>query len=93
MKVGGHFRISERAPPYSAPTVTTVERLDQGLLRVGSQAYIKQPGQRRAVWTVDALEPDRRFVWSTTTSGTRMVATHLVEPIPGGSRNSLHVEL
>jgi hypothetical protein len=79
--------------PQLTPTVTTVERLDQGPLRVGSQAYIKQPGQRRAVWTVDALEPDRRFVWSTTTSGIRMLATHLVEPIPSGSRSSLQVEL
>jgi hypothetical protein len=79
--------------PQLTPTVTTVNRLDHGPLRVGSQARLKQPAQRPAVWTVDALEPDQRFVWSTTTSGMRMVATHVVEPTAKGSRNSLYLDL
>jgi Polyketide cyclase / dehydrase and lipid transport len=79
--------------PTLTPTVTSVTRLDEGPLRAGSQALIKQPGQRATVWTVDTVEPDHRFVWSATTTGLRMVATHLVDPIPSGARNLLRIEL
>jgi uncharacterized membrane protein len=79
--------------PTLTPTVTSVTRLDEGPLRAGSQALIKQPGQRATVWTVDTLEPDHRFVWSAQTAGLRMVATHLVDPTPTGARNQLRIDL
>ena len=79
--------------PSLTPTVTSVERLDQGPLRVGSQARIKQPWQRPTVWTVTALEPDARFVWGAASAGVTAVATHLVEPTPSGARNVLRLEL
>ena len=79
--------------PSLTPTVTSVERLDEGPLRVGSQARIKQPGQRPAVWTVASLEPDQRFVWGANSPGVRIIATHLVEPTPSGARNLLRLEL
>jgi hypothetical protein len=79
--------------PTLTPTVTSVDRLDEGPLRVGSQARIKQPGQRSTVWTVAALEPDHRFAWGAKAMGMRMVATHLVEPIAVGARNSLSLDI
>lgn len=79
--------------PSLTPTVTSVDRLDDGPLRVGSRARIKQPGQRPTIWTVDSLEPDTRFVWSATTMGLRMVATHVIEQTPTGVTNTLCLDL
>lgn len=79
--------------PALTPTVTSVERLETGPLRVGSQARIKQPGQRPAVWTVDTHEPDHRFGWSTKVMGIHLTATHLVDPIPTGTRNTLRLDV
>jgi hypothetical protein len=93
----------ERWPDHT-PTMTSVERLDDGPLAVGSRARIRQPGQRRRVWTVSHLEPRRRFSWGTSLLGVRLRADHLLEPIAaerrdgpsgevGGTRNTLVVEL
>jgi hypothetical protein len=79
--------------PTLTPTVTSVDRLDQGPLRVGSQARIKQPGQRPTVWTVEAHEPDHRFEWSAKAMGMHMTATHLVDPTPTGARNTLRLDV
>ena len=40
--------------PDVTPTMTSVERLEDGPLAVGSQASIKRPGQGARVWTVTA---------------------------------------
>src|SRR5215213_5897034 len=53
--------------PETTPTMTSVERLDDGPLGVGSQARIKQPAQRPTVWTVTRFEPGRHFAWATKT--------------------------
>jgi uncharacterized membrane protein len=79
--------------PTTTPTMTSVERLDDGPLRVGSTARIKQPGQRSRVWTVTALEPERLFVWETKVFGTRMAGSHRLERVADGCRNILAVEL
>ncbi len=79
--------------PDLTPTVTSVRWNDDGPLRVGRTATIKQPGQRAATWTVTTLEPEHRFVWQTTVYGVTTVATHLVEPTASGCRNILRLEL
>ncbi len=79
--------------PKLTPTITSVERLDSGPLRVGSTARIKQPGQRPAVWTVTKLEPERRFEWESTVAGTRMVGTHDLQADGDATLNTLGVEL
>jgi len=79
--------------PSLTTTVTSVERLDEGSMRVGSQARIKQPGQRAVVWTVSAFQPQELFQWGTTSMGMRMVATHRVEPTGRGCRNTLSIDL
>jgi hypothetical protein len=80
--------------PDFTPTMTSVERLDAGPLRVGSQARIKQPGQSKAVWTVTRLDPARRFfAWQTRRIGLTMLGSHLVEDRGQGCRNTLGIEL
>lgn len=78
--------------PTFMPTVQRVERLDSGPLRVGSSARIKQPAQTPAVWTVTRLEPMREFTWQTRRMGLRMTGRHLLEPVTGGTRNTLIID-
>ena len=70
--------------PQTTPTVTSVERLDDGPLAVGSRARLKQPRQRAAVWTVTRLEPETVFEWSTRTMGMTMTGGHRIEPLDDG---------
>jgi carbon monoxide dehydrogenase subunit G len=74
------------------PTVQRLDRLDDGPLRVGSTARVKQPGQSAAVWTVSRLDPMREFTWETRRPGLRMTGRHLLEPSGTGTRNTLVLE-
>lgn len=79
--------------PAFSPTMTSIERLDDGPLAVGSQARVKQPAQRAAVWTVTALEPGRSFTWQTRSFGLTMAGTHEVEPRGDACTNVLVLEI
>lgn len=79
--------------PTWTPTVSSVERLDDGPVAVGSRARIRQPGLPRATWTVTDLRPAELFTWETRAAGMRMVATHELTPHAGGTRNLLRLEL
>ena len=79
--------------PALIPTVTRLVRLDDGPLRVGSQARIKQPRQATAVWTVTRLEEGREFTWQTGRPGLTMVGYHLMRAVPGGCHNTLALEM
>jgi uncharacterized membrane protein len=79
--------------PRVTPTVTKVERLDNGPLRPSSTARVKQPGQRPKVWTVTAVEPDRRFAWEARLFGTRMTASHTLTTTGTGTSNHLVLDL
>ena len=79
--------------PELTPTITSVERLDDGPVAVGSRARIKQPAQRAATWTVSRLEPGSRFEWGTRVGPVHMVGGHRLEAVDGGTRNVLTVEL
>ena len=79
--------------PRLSPTMQSVQRLDEGPLRVGSSARIKQPGQRVAVWTVTRLEPGREFSWHTVRRGRTTTGTHRVTPEGAGCRNTLEIEM
>lgn len=68
------------ALPRLTPTVTAIERLDDGPVQVGSRARLAQPGLGRRVWTVQEVDPPHRFVWSTRLLGTRMAGVHEVTP-------------
>lgn len=79
--------------PSLTPTMLRVERREAGPLRVGSTATVAQPRLRPAVWRVTQLDPPHRFVWETTTLGTRFVAGHHVEAGADGCRNTLTLDL
>lgn len=79
--------------PSVTPTMTSVERLDDGPLRKDSRARVVQPRQRPATWRVRAVEPPRRFVWETTTAGARVVAGHHLTEVAGGTRNLLVLDV
>ena len=79
--------------PRLSPTMQSVQRLDEGPLRIGSSARIKQPGQRVAVWTVTRLEPGREFSWHTVRRGRTITGTHRVIPEGAGCRNTLEIEM
>jgi len=84
--------------PSITPTMTTVERLDEGPMGVGSRARVKQPAQRATVWTVTRFEPTHLFEWEATVFGVRMVGRHLIDAVDDGtshpaSRNRLQIEM
>ena len=72
-------RWPDRLASYDA-----VERLDEGPLKVGSAARVRQPGLAAATYTVSALVPDVEFTWSSTSAGVRTTGRHVVQPLPGG---------
>jgi ligand-binding SRPBCC domain-containing protein len=79
--------------PAITPTISSVARLDDGPLTVGSRVKLKPSSSRSAVWTVTELDAPRRFVWESQTLGVRTVATHELEPVEDGTRQTLRVQL
>lgn len=79
--------------PNITPTVTSVERLDDGPMSVGSQARIKQPAQGEKIWTVTRLEPGRHFAWATRAMGTRMTGGHHLQESVNGTTNTLTIDI
>ena len=65
------------------PTVTMVRRLDEGPLRTGSRAKIRQPRLPETEYVVTELEPGRSFTWVATGPGVLTTARHDAEPLPG----------
>jgi hypothetical protein len=73
-------------------TITSIRRLDDGPLRVGSRAAIRQPKLLPATWTVTGIEPGRGFTWITRSPGVTVTARHFVEAAPAGCRATLALE-
>jgi uncharacterized membrane protein len=74
-------------------TVTSVKRLDDGPLRLGSRATINQPKIPETGYVVTELHPGRSFTWVADSPGVTITARHDVEALPGGgSRVTLAVE-
>ena len=81
----------ERWPDWMA-SYTSVERLSQGPLTVGSAALVRQPGLSAATYTVTELVPEVEFTWSSSTVGVRTTGRHVVEPRPDG-RTALRLSI
>ena len=79
--------------PELTPTMTSVERLDDGPLRVGSTARIVQPRQRPTVWTVTRLDAPHAFEWQAKVGTLTMTARHHLEAEGDGCRNHLDLVL
>jgi uncharacterized membrane protein len=78
----------ERWPEWTA-TMQSIQRLDAGIFKVGSQARVVQPKIKPTVWTVTDLQLDRNFSWITKTAGLRMEAGHVIEAQTFGCRVTL----
>ena len=70
----------ERWPSWTS-SVTSVELLDRGPLRIGSRARIRQPKLPEATWQVTVLEPGREFSWQARGPGVLTTGTHRVTPL------------
>ena len=70
-------------------SVRSVKRLDDGPLRIGSRAVIRQPKFPPAIWKVTAIDPGRSFTWISGAPTVWVHAHHSVVPIPGGARATL----
>lgn len=82
--------------PELTPTMTSVERLDEGPLRVGSSARVVQPRQRPTVWTVTRIEAPHVFEWQARVGTVTMTGVHHLRadgPDGGACRNTLRVDL
>jgi uncharacterized protein YndB with AHSA1/START domain len=79
--------------PGWAPTVTALERLDDGPLAVGSRARVEQPRIPPTEYEVTALEPGRSFTWVARGPGVRTTARHVLDDLGAGrTRVTLSVE-
>lgn len=73
--------------PSWTSSVTSVELLDRGPLRVGVRARIRQPRLPVAVWQVTELVPGASFTWVTRARGVTTTGTHrVVATGPGTAR-------
>jgi uncharacterized membrane protein len=75
--------------PELTESITSVQRVDSGPLKLGSEAVIKQPRLQQARWKVTAIDPGRSFTWETHAPGVTPVGGHTVEPNDTGSTITL----
>jgi len=71
--------------PQWTASMTAVERLDDGPLRIGSRARVKQPGFPWLVWEVSDIQDGVEFTWFTTAAGTRTTGRHVLDRNPDGT--------
>jgi uncharacterized membrane protein len=71
--------------PERISTYEAVRRLDDGDLRVGSRAHVKQHGLAAGEWEVTELVAGSRFTWTSRQPGVRLVARHVVTADDHGS--------
>lgn len=79
--------------PSWTPSMTSVERVDSGQLRVGSATRIRQRRLGSMLWRVTELNEARSFTWEARRPGLRLVASHLIEDSgPTGTKVTLSIQ-
>lgn len=77
----------ERWPEWTAST-TSVRRMDEGPLAVGSKARVRQPKLLPAIWQVTEFS-ETGFTWVTRSIGLQIEAGHSVQAVGTGSNVAL----
>jgi hypothetical protein len=72
-------------------TVRSIRKRDPGPLRVGTRAFVRQPKLPPAFWSVSEVHEGHGFTWVTRSPGVTVIARHVVEPTPAGSRATLSI--
>lgn len=78
--------------PDWTPTIRSVERLDDGVFRVGSRARVRQPKLPAATWQVSDVVDGRSFTWEASGPGMRTVARHEVVADGSGAKVTLSID-
>ena len=78
--------------PEWTPTISSVQRLDDGPFQVGSQARVRQPKLPQALWEVTELVDGASFTWEAKGPGMRTIARHDVVPDDTGCTLTLSIE-
>ncbi len=78
--------------PEWTPTVDSVELLDDGPLRPGTRARLRQPKLPTALWEVTEVDDDHGFTWTARGPGMVTIATHTVTADTTGSTLTLGIE-
>jgi carbon monoxide dehydrogenase subunit G len=71
--------------PERITTYQEVRRLDDGALRVGSRAHVKQKGLAAGRWEVSELVEGSTFTWASRQPGVRIVGRHTVSTDADGT--------
>lgn len=80
--------------PERLESMQRVKRLDEGELRVGSRAVIKQPLLPALRYELTVLEREQSVTWENHSFGIHIVATHeLVATASGGTTLTLMLEM
>ena len=79
--------------PEMTKSISAARRVDEGPLRVGSEAIIQQPRLPKASWRVTELESGRSFTWETSALGITTVGGHIVDAEGQGSRITLTLRM
>ena len=90
-RVWSVVRDVERWHEWTA-SISSIERLDDGPLRMGSRATVRQPKLPKNVFQVTALDEGRGFSWQSKSPGVRGIWHHWIEPTPHGCRVTLGVD-
>lgn len=77
--------------PRWTPSVTEVERLESGPLKVGSRTRVKQPRLPVYVWQVTELDEGSSFTWVTHAPGVTAKAGHQITETADGSHLTVSV--
>jgi carbon monoxide dehydrogenase subunit G len=72
--------------PRWTESMSSVELVTPGPLRVGSVAKVKQPKLPVATFVVDGYDEGRSFSWTASGAGVSSTGDHRVEPTATGSR-------
>ncbi len=78
--------------PEMTQSMTSVQQIEPGPLRVGARVRIKQPKLPAMEWTVTEVVEGQRFVWETSTPGVRTSAAHTLLEVPGETTLRLEIE-